>query len=443
MRGPVVAAALALLPLAAFAQNPPLHLTAAVDRILEVHPQLDVAWARQAESSAAVGEARVSRGPVVSARLSGLQYDDPMAVSPIHGFAPDQLPGFDETLLQGAIDIGFTLFDSGERRARLRQAEELERESVAGLSETRQQLVARVVLAFVDVQTRAEVLAAERGRLEAFARERQRAALRLEAGKAPELESLRAEAALAGADAAVVTAAAELDVAERELARLLDLDPEQTRAARLQPLVLVESGDSTRPAELESAALTAAPAMERARRRLAAAEAGQSLARSAWFPRLGAVASLQHFGDSDLEFTSDWSAGLKLAVPIWNGATARRLARARAGKEAALAAVADTALAVRSRLDRALAARLEAEARAQALGRAAAQLAEVARVEQLRHEVGAGTQVDYLAAVAELAATRARQSEAAAAALAARVELARLTGQIGPEWIRRTFEEQP
>jgi outer membrane protein TolC len=183
--------------------------------------------------------------------------------------------------------------------------------------------------------------------------------------------------------------------------------------------------------------------MERARRRLAAAEAGQSLARSAWFPRLGAVASLQHFGDSDLEFTSDWSAGLKLAVPIWNGATARRVARARAGKEAALAAVADTALAVRSRLDRALAARLEAEARARALGRAGAQLAEVARVEQLRHEVGAGTQVDYLAAVAELAATRARQSEAAAAALAARVELARLTGQIGPEWIRRTFEEQP
>jgi len=435
-----------MLPAAASAQVSPLDLATAVDRVLEVHPQLDVAWANQAERAAAAGEARVSRGPVVSGRVSALRYDDPMAVSPIHGFAPDQLPGFDETLLQGAIDVGFTLFDSGEQRARRRQAEELEQESVAALSETRQLLVARTVLAFADVGTRAEVLAAERSRREALARERQRAALRVEAGKAAELESLRAEAALAAADAAVVSAAAELDVAERELARLLDCEPEQTRAARLEPLVPAEHderAEPTRRAALESAALNAAPAMERARRRLAAAEAGQSLARSAWFPRLGAVASLQHFGDSDLDFTSDWSAGLKLSVPIWNGTTARRVARARAGKEAALAAVADTALAVRSQLDRAVAAGLEAEARAAALGRAAAQLAEVARIEQLRLDVGAGTQVDYLAAVAELAATRARRSEAAAGALAARVEQARLAGQIGPEWIRRTFEEQP
>jgi len=49
--------------------------------------------------------------------------------------------------------------------------------------------------------------------------------------------------------------------------------------------------------------------------------------------------------------------------------------------------------------------------------------------------VGAGTQVDYLAAEAELAATRAAVVEARTLALLAEVELARATGALTPAWI--------
>ena len=59
----------------------------------------------------------------------------------------------------------------------------------------------------------------------------------------------------------------------------------------------------------------------------------------------------------------------------------------------------------------------------------------VARVEQLLLEVGTGTQVDYLAAEAELAATRAAVVEARTLALVAEVELARATGALTPAWI--------
>ncbi|MCB9377562.1 MAG: TolC family protein [Holophagales bacterium] len=90
-----------------------------------------------------------------------------------------------------------------------------------------------------------------------------------------------------------------------------------------------------------------------------------------------------------------------------------------------------------------LAALAEADARAAALTRAADRLAEVARVEKLRLDVGAGTQVDYLDAEAELASTRADLTGARTGALLARVELARATGELGTDWIRRTLEEQP
>ncbi len=67
----------------------------------------------------------------------------------------------------------------------------------------------------------------------------------------------------------------------------------------------------------------------------------------------------------------------------------------------------------------------------------------MARVQKLLLAVGSGTQVDYLAAEAELAATRASATEARTAALLAEVELARLTGELSPDWFRRTLEAAP
>ena len=103
-----VAAAICLLSLTvpAWAEDtPPLTLHDAVARALETHPALAEARAGTAAAAAAGAEARALRGPVVQGRLTGTRHDDPMAVSPIHGFAPDLLPSFDETLVQAGLEV--------------------------------------------------------------------------------------------------------------------------------------------------------------------------------------------------------------------------------------------------------------------------------------------------------------------------------------------------
>lgn len=427
----------------AFSAEGVLTVGAAVERALGVHPSVAAAAARQLEAERAVAEAEAAKGPIASARLAGTRYGEPNLVSPIHAFNPAEFPPFDRTLVQGALDLRYTLIDSGARRERTRQAGAQREAADAALAGTEQEVVAAVARAFADVLARAEVQAAERTRVAAVRQELARVEKLIEVGRVAELDRLRAEAALASAEAEEVTASAELDAAERELARLLDLDPDSTRAAVLAPLPekLAAPGDS---ADLAARAVAANPAVERARREVAAAEAARALARTAYFPQLRAVGSVQEFGDGGLDFTNEWNAGLQLTVPLWDGgATKSRVARAEAGRDAAQAAVAEIELAVRAGVDRALAALAESEARTEALGRAAARLAEVARVEKLRLDVGAGTQVDYLDAEAALATTRADLTAARTRALLAHVELARVTGELDIDWIHLTLEGQP
>jgi outer membrane protein TolC len=93
-------------------------------------------------------------------------------------------------------------------------------------------------------------------------------------------------------------------------------------------------------------------------------------------------------------------------------------------------------------LDRALAARDEARSRIASLTTAVAQYQEVARIEQLRLEAEAGTQTDFLEAESQLLIAEAALVEARHAEIAARVEVARVTGTLDLAWIERTLEAQ-
>ena len=61
------------------------------------------------------------------------------------------------------------------------------------------------------------------------------------------------------------------------------------------------------------------------------------------------------------------------------------------------------------------------------------------RIEKLRLSAGAGVETDYLRAEADLLAARANAAEARNRAAAARAELARIAGELTPEWVARAF----
>jgi outer membrane protein TolC len=78
-----------------------------------------------------------------------------------------------------------------------------------------------------------------------------------------------------------------------------------------------------------------------------------------------------------------------------------------------------------------------------ALATAAAQFDEVVRIRRLTLQTGSGTQTDYLDAETDLLRARASLVEARHGEIGARVELARVAGDLTPAWLAAAVAEAP
>src|SRR5690606_7144997 len=343
-------------------------------------------------------------------------------VAPLHGFDPLRPPTFDRTLAHGGVTMSYTRWDGGARGARVERAEALVGAAEAELEEARQSLIARTVSAYLRVRTAREVVEAHERRVEAVARERERAAQFFERGRGARVMVLRAEAALEAARADAHAARAELEVAERELARLIGEAPDRV-AGWAFPTVRAPGSVPSR-AEVVERALSRNASLQRLERRVEAAAASRSEARGLWHPKLQVVGRYVESAGGAGREQGEWQGGVVASYPLFTGG-ARRAAVERADAEfrSAVAARDVARLELESAIDAAL-ARLESElARVEALSAAVARAEEVVRVERLALEVGAGVQSDSLAAEADLLNARAALAAARASAVAARVEL--------------------
>lgn len=436
-----VLVAAGLLPLPAAAAD--LTLPAAVERALAKFPSVAAARAQQRQAQEGLAAEKGARGPRGVLNGWATQYQKPTVVGPIHGFTPGQLPDFDRTVLQGQIATSYTLWDGGATGARIAAAGSQLGGAAAALGAAEQDLAERVAASYLTALGKARTLAAHDQRLAALEAELTRARRLLDAGKAPQVEVIRAEANLAGARSQRVSLAADLDNAERDLARLLDVPVEETRAPRLAPAGL-RNPSATDRAALAREAIEKSPAVAQARARLAMAEADVTLAVSALRPELRAVANLNDWASSKGNAATEWNAGFQVAVPLFDGGTVRRrIAQAEAGRVAASEQVRLAEAQVREAVDRAAAAAEEAQARIESLARAADRYAEVARVQKLMLDNGAGTQTDYLAAEADLLAARASLAEGEQAVVLTRVDLARAAGRLTLNWLSANLETRP
>jgi outer membrane protein TolC len=306
-------------------------------------------------------------------------------------------------------------------------------------------LTAQVTRASLRVLATGGVLDAEVRHTEALAAEGRRVEQLLEQGRAARVELLRVQAALAQAEAARLAMATRLDLAERDLARLVDLPPDAVRTGRLRPVQLAAAGAvRERTAEERSTLIEQAhadnPDVVRARGKLEAAEAAWRVTRGAWFPKVDAFGAYLGYGSAARDGALEWQAGLSLSYPLFTaGSRSSAVTQAAAQAEAAREEVRLAELQAEADLDRALNALLEARSLVEAVTLAVQHQTEVARIEQLSLQAGAGTQTDYLRAESELLRERSALVEAEHAEIAAHVELARAVGELTPEWIDRSL----
>ncbi len=431
-------ALLAALPTGAAGQaTAQLRLDEAVAAALAGHPALAAARAECDGAEAALHESWAAWLPALALSGSATRYEEPMVATPIHGFAPGALPVFDRTLTQAAGSLSYTLFDGPGRPARIRQARATAAGAAARLEAEAQSLAARCVLAYLEVLSQAELLAAHDAHLAALKAEADRVAQRRAVGKAAAVEGLRLDATEAAAQAQRVHLASGLDLAERELARITGLPPADCRRPRLQALRLAAPAAAGEPP-----ALAANPALIEAAERVGAAAAAAGVARSGRWPQLKLGAALVRYDSPAIEPITEWNAGLSLSLPLFTGGALRaRVAQAEASLAASRAREAALRLQTEAAGERAGQALAEARAQADSYARAEAGFAEVLRIEQLALAVGTGDAVAYLDAEAALAAARAGLIGARHQEIAARVELARVAGGLDAAWILREVEQ--
>jgi outer membrane protein len=413
-----------------------LTLAQALQGALARYPAIAAVRAARASAAASVGEAKAPLLPRLQLDASYTRYQLPSIVYPLHSLSlgpGGTLPTFDRNLVQGAASLNWMLWDFGARSGRIRAAEAAERAAGASVDAATAGLIARVAQAYLRVLTLGGVLRAQDQQLEALSAEADRVHQLLAVGRAARVEVLRIEATVTGARAEREATAADLDVAERDLAQLAGVPADRARAAGLAPLQLSDtSGVPDRAALLERAE-AANPDLQQARRAADAGRAQLDAARATRLPQLALQGVWFDRGTASGDFKHEWQAGVALSWPLFTGGQrASQIRRADADYRARTEQARQAELDLEQAVDRALGALREAHARVVALTSAVDQFDEVARIRQLALTAGSGTQTEYLDAVSDLLRARAGLVQASHGEIAARVELARIEGALTP-----------
>jgi outer membrane protein len=422
----------------------------AVARALGQYPTVAASRAQRDRAAAVVREDRSQLLPRLALDAGATQAQLPGLVYPLHSLPTgpaSPLPVFATTLFQASAVLNWTLYDFGARKNRVEASRSLEGAAEAALTSAQQQLVARAANAYLRVLTARQTLAAQDQRLAALGAESERTRRLLAEGKAARVTLLRADAALARARADRSGTAGELDVAEHDLAQLTALPwegisrdtlPEAALADTTDPAPLVTG--AARVALVARAQEASADLLE-VRRRAAAAQAGANALRRARMPELRLSAGLVDRGAPDNTMKAEWQAGLGISYPLYTGgARSGAIDRGDADARGARAQLRLAELGTTAAVDRAVAAVIQSHARVLALQSAVEQSDAVVQVERTALEVGSGTQTDYLDALALALQARSSLIEARHAEIAARIELARITGELSPEWLVRHLE---
>lgn len=412
-----------------------LTLLDAVRAALAERPALGIAAA--ARDAAAADRARAASDwwPRLSLDAGLTRFEEPMLVSPLHGFDFTSIPDFDRTLFDATLGARWTLFEGGARLARNRAAAAGLRAAEAGFEATADATIALAATAFADAVAARETLEAHDLRLRALEAERERVARALGEGAVPGVDLMRADAALASARADRVAAATLIDLTTGELARLTGIPRERVDRLAVPSLDLD-------PATVADSA--ASPAVEAARWQARAAAAATDAARAAWWPEVSTRGAwIERGGGTEGDtYSGEWQVGLRLDWQVFTGgARAAAIARAEAERLQAEERLAEVELDRDAAIDRARANLARTRARSAALADAVAARTEVARVERLSLDVGAGIQSAWLDAEADLLDARAALVRSRADALVAAVELARAAGILDLEWLANRLEE--
>lgn len=327
--------------------------------------------------------------------------------------------GNEHTWIAG-LTVSQPVFTGGRIRSSIQLAGHGEDAAVAGYEETAAEVVLEVRQAYYDAALAREAAAIVEASVELASEHLSQVRLRLDAGRASELEALRAEVELENLRPQLVQARNQEQLAMLNLKRLTNV-PVETELVLATPLVPEEAGQAAVPEmpglEAVTTALQNRAAVRAAESQVEMREEQADIARAAYFPSISLTGTLsrQAFPSSlglptDLDWRDDWTVGFAIQWPLFQGL------RRNAELDAARAQVQEAKLQLNQLLE---GVRIDYESALGELRRSRTQIAAARRtVEQaervydlteLRFEEGLATQLDI--SDARLALQQARLNE--------------------------------
>lgn len=319
-----------------------------------------------------------------------------------------------------ALNVRQTLYSGGGVRAALdvqslvREAALLELQSVINNA------LLEVRTRFYDVLLAREQIDVQEQNVNLLREQLQTARNRFEAGAVSNFDVLRAEVAVANAQAPLIRARNQYRIAIDELRRTLgfsNLDPAEVNKV---PEFLGSLDFTPIPYDLQSSirtALSARPELQRLAKFEQAREVGIDLQKAGYRPDLAVVGGYQvrKAGDSDRfsDSVDGWTIGLQSSWAIFDGrATRGRVAQARSQLEQARLTTAEQILAVEVEVRRAISSLQEGAELAEAAQKVVQQAEEALRLADARYAAGSATQLDVLETRVALTEARTNQIEA-------------------------------
>lgn len=305
-----------------------VNLSDALTEAISANPVLAAATYDSTVDQFLVKEARADLFPEISAIGGYSRYEEPNIVLPIH--EAGVFPPLDDDIYEGRIELHVPLFDGGRRRALVEATEASATSTSARADVTRMEIVAGVSRLFLEasrVEAGAVLVSA---RLVVLRQRHREIQTLMNEGRASSADLSLVEASLAE----VVADSLELDSQRIEISLRLALWLGSDTPVK--PVVTAAVDATGSVSFLEAVPVEAAPRIREAEGRLEQASARYAAAAKAYWPELtGFAAVLSRSGD-DLDFTSEWSAGVAVRMPLFTGG--RRSASKKAAAAARMAA---------------------------------------------------------------------------------------------------------
>lgn len=425
-------AAFAVAVHAAAAQGATLTLPDAIHQALANNPQYLSQQLEIDRSGSAVAAARAAGRPQLGGSASAMRFGYPTFV---HGIrAPGVFPPLDKNIIDlgltfklplytgGRLEKGILIAEFGQQMAR-----ERERLGVQELSFN----VSTVYFKIQQLDALAQVYAA---RITSLQAQQRRAALMRDSGKTGKLETLRIGTLLTKARHD------RLQIENRGLeAWTLLYQLAGSAGPEPRPALLRYAAAAAPMPSLEhwrQQALSQRPELQIARHQRAEGLAREDIARAGNRPEVVLLSGLHERSGGDTHFYTDWSVGLQLSVPLFDGGLRRaqvdQAATARRQTELALQQV---RLEIDKQVEDAWNANAEAQSRLLVTATSIGEASEALAIETLKVEQGVGVMTDVLSAETALLGAQADRLQAQFDIITTRLGLLRAAGVLSPEQV--------